>query len=65
MVSLLRYHRSQIPEIRQVVNWDYDSGDSAGASVEQSLSVYDTIVSTHPANALILNHEIIATGSTA
>ncbi|KAK7030468.1 hypothetical protein VNI00_014054 [Paramarasmius palmivorus] len=44
-----------------IVNWDFDSGDSAGQSVSQQLSNYDNkIWGEHPNTILALNHETYA-----
>ncbi|KIY63018.1 carbohydrate esterase family 4 protein [Cylindrobasidium torrendii FP15055 ss-10] len=42
---------------QKVVIWDFDSGDSVGASAADSKSRYDQFVSSHPSNLLALNHE--------
>ncbi|KAJ7244935.1 carbohydrate esterase family 4 protein [Mycena rebaudengoi] len=42
---------------QSLVIWDFDSGDSTGASVDESESLYDDFVSSHPSNLLALNHE--------
>jgi len=44
-----------------VVNWDFDSGDSVGASVAESNRRYDEVVSQHPSTLLALNHEVYET----
>ncbi|ESK89270.1 chitin deacetylase [Moniliophthora roreri MCA 2997] len=40
-----------------LVNWDYDTGDAAGASVAASKEVYDTAAAQHHSTVLVLNHE--------
>ncbi|KAF5318124.1 hypothetical protein D9619_012198 [Psilocybe cf. subviscida] len=40
-----------------VVIWDFDSGDSAGASATTSKNSYNTIANNHPNTILTLNHE--------
>jgi len=40
-----------------LVNWDFDSGDSTGSTVEQSNAAYDQLANRHPSNILALNHE--------
>ncbi|KAL0947886.1 hypothetical protein HGRIS_010521 [Hohenbuehelia grisea] len=49
---------------QSVVIWDFDSGDSVGASVGESKSRYDTVVRQHPNTILALNHETYATTAT-
>ncbi|KAG7451428.1 carbohydrate esterase family 4 protein [Guyanagaster necrorhizus] len=46
---------------QQVVLWDFDSGDSVGASVQESESTYDSTISQHPSTILALNHETYET----
>ncbi|KAK7695570.1 hypothetical protein QCA50_000206 [Cerrena zonata] len=41
-----------------VVIWDFDSGDSVGATPAQSKASYDQLVSRRPSNVLALNHEV-------
>ncbi|KAF9001487.1 carbohydrate esterase family 4 protein [Cyathus striatus] len=41
--------------------WDFDSEDSVGATVAQSKSLYDQLVSRRPSNVLALNHETYET----
>uniref|UniRef100_A0A0W0G5I6 Putative carbohydrate esterase family 4 protein n=1 Tax=Moniliophthora roreri TaxID=221103 RepID=A0A0W0G5I6_MONRR len=43
-----------------IVNWDFDSGDSAGQSVAQQLSNYNNRISQRPNSILALNHETYA-----
>lgn len=42
---------------QQVVIWDFDSGDSVGASEQQQMANYDSTIASHPSNILALNHE--------
>jgi peptidoglycan/xylan/chitin deacetylase (PgdA/CDA1 family) len=42
---------------QKVVIWDFDSGDSVGASASESKSRYDQTISQRPASILTLNHE--------
>ncbi|KAG8753483.1 Carbohydrate esterase 4 protein, partial [Ceratobasidium sp. 423] len=51
----------QLNDITPVVIWDFDSGDSVGATVEQSKKNYDNILDQHPGSILTLNHETIET----
>ncbi|KDQ17140.1 carbohydrate esterase family 4 protein [Botryobasidium botryosum FD-172 SS1] len=44
-----------------LVNWDTDSGDSVGATVEQSEGVYTDLANRHPSTILVLNHETYQT----
>ncbi|KAK0500151.1 carbohydrate esterase family 4 protein [Armillaria luteobubalina] len=46
---------------QKVVIWDFDSGDSVGASVQDSESTYDSTISEHPSTILALNHETYET----
>ncbi|CAE6469923.1 unnamed protein product [Rhizoctonia solani] len=46
---------------QKVVIWDFDSGDSTGASATQSKNAYKNLVSKNPKNVLTLNHETYAT----
>lgn len=46
---------------QKVVLWDFDSGDSVGASVQDSESTYDSTISQHPSTLLALNHETYET----
>ncbi|EDR10826.1 carbohydrate esterase family 4 protein [Laccaria bicolor S238N-H82] len=46
---------------QSVVIWDFDSGDSGGASVATSKNLYDQIIARHPSTILPLNHETIET----
>ncbi|EEB86561.1 hypothetical protein MPER_16442, partial [Moniliophthora perniciosa FA553] len=43
---------------QNLILWDFDSGDSSGASDEQAESNYDALASRHPSNILVLNHEV-------
>ncbi|KAJ2913639.1 hypothetical protein MD484_g6782, partial [Candolleomyces efflorescens] len=40
-----------------IANWDFDSGDSTGASAQQSKNSYNAIANQHPSTILALNHE--------
>ncbi|KAF9018004.1 carbohydrate esterase family 4 protein [Hymenopellis radicata] len=40
-----------------LVNWDFDSGDSAGASKTKSMQEYEAVAKRRPNNILALNHE--------
>jgi len=42
---------------KKFVTWDFDSLDSDGATVAQSKTYYDQLVSRHPSNVIALNHE--------
>ncbi|KAF8335846.1 chitin deacetylase [Cantharellus anzutake] len=42
---------------QSVVTWDFDSGDSTGATVDQSKQRYEDALGKHPSNLLALNHE--------
>ncbi|KAG8922106.1 Carbohydrate esterase 4 protein [Tulasnella sp. 417] len=42
---------------QSIVIWDFDSGDSAGASVEQMETTYQNTINEGPSSTLILNHE--------
>ncbi|KAK0205058.1 carbohydrate esterase family 4 protein [Desarmillaria ectypa] len=46
---------------QKVVIWDFDSGDSVGASVAESKARYDQAISQHPSTLLPLGHETIET----
>ncbi|KAJ7596380.1 carbohydrate esterase family 4 protein [Mycena floridula] len=39
--------------------WDFDSGDSIGATVAKSEKDYDSLIAKHPKNILALNHETV------
>ncbi|KAG6836324.1 hypothetical protein H0H93_009117 [Arthromyces matolae] len=41
-----------------LVTWDFDSGDSVGKTAEESMQLYDDLVSDHPNSILALNHEV-------
>ncbi|KAG6852876.1 hypothetical protein C0991_008456, partial [Blastosporella zonata] len=41
-----------------LVNWDFDSGDSAGKSAAESMQLYNDIARSHPDTLLALNHEV-------
>ncbi|KAJ7679289.1 carbohydrate esterase family 4 protein [Mycena polygramma] len=60
MVRQAAYLRNQ-----SLVIWDFDSGDSVGASVAQSEGLYDGVVHDHPTNLLALNHETYETTALA
>ncbi|KAJ2922538.1 hypothetical protein H1R20_g14558, partial [Candolleomyces eurysporus] len=40
-----------------IANWDFDSGDSSGATPQQSKNSYDARIAQHPSTILTLNHE--------
>ncbi|TFL06508.1 carbohydrate esterase family 4 protein [Pterulicium gracile] len=46
---------------QEVVIWDFDSGDSVGATVQKSKQEYDAAIKPHPKTILTLNHETIET----
>lgn len=46
---------------QSVVIWDFDSGDSVGASASQSKNDYKNLIAKKPNNVLTLNHETYAT----
>ncbi|KAF8900938.1 carbohydrate esterase family 4 protein, partial [Mucidula mucida] len=46
---------------QSLVIWDFDSGDSVGASVAESESRYTSTISQHPSTILPLNHETYET----
>ncbi|KAG6845260.1 hypothetical protein H0H87_011995 [Tephrocybe sp. NHM501043] len=46
---------------QKVVIWDFDSGDSVGATVAESEASYDDLVRDHPSTVLALNHEVYET----
>ncbi|KAF9534020.1 carbohydrate esterase family 4 protein [Crepidotus variabilis] len=52
LVLQASYIRKQVVTI-----WDFDDGDSTGASAAQSESDYDALVRSHPGTVLSLNHE--------
>jgi len=56
LVLQASYIRGQV-----VATWDFDSGDSVGATPAQSEASYDQLISWHPNNVLALNHETIET----
>ncbi|KAJ7284379.1 carbohydrate esterase family 4 protein [Mycena rebaudengoi] len=43
------------------VTWDFDSGDSVGATLAESEDDYDRAVAGHPVSLLTLNHETVNT----
>lgn len=49
----------RVSEVRgqTVVNWDFDSGDSMGASAQESKNRYSDTANRRPSNILALNHE--------
>ncbi|PBK76007.1 carbohydrate esterase family 4 protein [Armillaria solidipes] len=49
---------------QSVIIWDFDSGDSAGASAAQSNSQYDAFVASRPNTILTLNHETYESSAT-
>ncbi|EUC63917.1 carbohydrate esterase family 4 protein [Rhizoctonia solani AG-3 Rhs1AP] len=42
---------------QKLVTWDFDSGDSVGATPAQSKAMYDKIIAQRPSSILTLNHE--------
>ncbi|KAF8896035.1 carbohydrate esterase family 4 protein [Infundibulicybe gibba] len=46
---------------QSLVIWDFDSGDSVGATPAQSKASYDGLVGGHPSTILALNHEVYET----
>lgn len=56
LVLQAAYKRGQ-----KVVMWDFDSGDSVGASVAQQKQNYDDIIQQRPSTILTLNHETYET----
>ncbi|KAK4048531.1 hypothetical protein OIV83_004699 [Microbotryomycetes sp. JL201] len=40
-----------------IVNWDVDSGDTAGLSTSQSIQRYNSILGSYPEGHIALNHE--------
>jgi peptidoglycan/xylan/chitin deacetylase (PgdA/CDA1 family) len=56
LVRQASYIRGQVLAI-----WDFDSGDSVGATPAQSEASYDQIIGQHPSNILALNHETYET----
>ncbi|KAJ3500394.1 hypothetical protein NLJ89_g9817 [Agrocybe chaxingu] len=56
LVLRASYIRGQV-----VALWDFDSGDSVGATPAQSESSYDQLVARHPNTILALNHETYGT----
>lgn len=42
---------------QKIINWDLDSGDSAGASASSQKSLYDQTISRRPSTILALQHE--------
>ncbi|KAH7097107.1 chitin deacetylase [Auriculariales sp. MPI-PUGE-AT-0066] len=43
---------------QSAVLWDFDNGDSVGASPAQSNKLYDEVARRHPSNLLALNHSV-------
>ncbi|PPQ67968.1 hypothetical protein CVT24_003161, partial [Panaeolus cyanescens] len=43
---------------QDIVYWDFDSGDSVGASAEKQRSNYDEVVRNHPNTLLSLQHDV-------
>ncbi|KAF8808387.1 carbohydrate esterase family 4 protein [Phlegmacium glaucopus] len=41
-----------------LANWDFDSQDSLGATVDQQKKFYDDLVSRRPSNVISLQHEV-------
>ena len=52
LVRKVAYARGQ-----KLVIWDFDSGDSTGATAAQSNAAYDKVAKKHPSTVLALNHE--------
>ncbi|KAK7024388.1 hypothetical protein VNI00_016329 [Paramarasmius palmivorus] len=46
---------------QSMVNWDFDSGDSIGATPAESKNDYTDLVKQHPNTIIALNHETIQT----
>ncbi|GLB45767.1 putative polysaccharide deacetylase [Lyophyllum shimeji] len=46
---------------QKLVIWDFDSGDSVGATPAQSETDYDDLIAGHPSTILALNHETMET----
>ncbi|GJJ14797.1 hypothetical protein Clacol_009065 [Clathrus columnatus] len=46
---------------QSLVLWDFDSGDSDGATVQESKNSYTNTANAHPSNILALNHETYQT----
>jgi peptidoglycan/xylan/chitin deacetylase (PgdA/CDA1 family) len=42
---------------KQLLMWDFDSLDSDGDTLQQSETLYDQLVASHPSTVLALNHE--------
>ncbi|KAI3620871.1 chitin deacetylase [Moniliophthora roreri] len=42
---------------QNMVNWDFDSGDSVGASADESKASYAELIQEHPNTIIALNHE--------
>ncbi|KAF9036289.1 carbohydrate esterase family 4 protein [Panaeolus papilionaceus] len=43
---------------QDIVYWDFDSGDSVGASAEQQKANYDEVISRHPPTIMSLQHDV-------
>ncbi|GLB45766.1 putative carbohydrate esterase family 4 protein [Lyophyllum shimeji] len=56
LVQRIAYKRNQT-----LVLWDFDSGDSMGATAAESKSSYAKLIATHPSTILALNHEVYKT----
>ncbi|KAJ7136630.1 carbohydrate esterase family 4 protein [Mycena epipterygia] len=52
LVRQVAYTRNQ-----SLALWDFDSGDSTGSTVQQSETLYDGVVRSHPNSVLAVNHE--------
>ncbi|KAF8501335.1 carbohydrate esterase family 4 protein [Hysterangium stoloniferum] len=48
---------------QSMILWDFDDGDSTGATVTQSKQDYTNIANQHPNNILTLNHETYQTSA--
>ncbi|ESK85397.1 carbohydrate esterase family 4 protein [Moniliophthora roreri MCA 2997] len=42
---------------QNMVNWDFDSGDSVGATPSESKADYTRLIQSHPSTIIALNHE--------
>ena len=56
LVRQVSFQRNQ-----SLVLWDFDSGDSTGATAQQSKNAYQQLANQHPSNVLALNHETYQT----
>ncbi|ESK83223.1 carbohydrate esterase family 4 protein [Moniliophthora roreri MCA 2997] len=44
---------------QSLVNWDFDSGDSVGATANKSKADYTKVINDHPSTIIALNHETV------